>query len=193
MLYTSDILTGMTLFSFEQRGQYITLLCQQHQLGHLPENHMISVCLSLDSPVAKKFKKDENGLYYNVRMEREIEKRITYCKSKSHPGKSGRKKKSSDNHPKTVRKSTGNHTENENDKSLKDKDVIKKGTNIPPNIKEVAEYIREKGYPISSTKWWNHYNSKGWMIGKNKMKNWHSAVATWLPDKTQKKKADFPI
>jgi hypothetical protein len=33
---------------------------------------MVSVCFSLGSPVAKKFIKDENGNYYNERMEEEI-------------------------------------------------------------------------------------------------------------------------
>ena len=111
LFYTSDMLTGMTLFNWEQRGQYITLLCQQHQLGHLPENHMISICLSLDSPVIKKFKVDSDGLYYNERMDLEIEKRINYCNSKSHPGKAGRPKKSYDN---SYDISYGNHTENDN-------------------------------------------------------------------------------
>ena len=112
LLYTSDFLTGVTLFDMEQRGQYITLLCQQHQLGHLPENHMISVCNSKDSKVIKKFIQDKNGNYYNKRMEKEIINRREYCKSRSHKGLSGRKKK---NHIKTIRKSYGNHTENEND------------------------------------------------------------------------------
>ena len=29
-------------------------------------------------------------------------------------------------------------------------------------------------------KWWNFYNSKGWFVGKNKMKSWKSAIVTWL-------------
>lgn len=117
LLYTSDLLTGMTLLNMEERGQYITLLCQQHQLGHLPENHMISVCNSNDSQVIKKFIKDKDGNYYNKRMETEIINRREYCNSRSHKGLSGRKKK---NHMKTVRKSYGNHIENENEDKNKD-------------------------------------------------------------------------
>ena len=52
----------------------------------------------------------------------------------------------------------------------------------PPSIEEVETYLRSlnirdpKG---NAQKWFNFYESKGWMIGKNKMKNWKSAVNTW--------------
>lgn len=107
LFYTSDFLSGTSFFTYEQKGQYITLLCQQHQLWEIPENHMISVCGSLDSPVIKKFV-CENGFYYNKRMRIEAEKRANYCSSRSN-NKSGRPKK------KIIRKSYENHMENENE------------------------------------------------------------------------------
>lgn len=128
LLYTSDFLTGVTLMTMAERGQYITLLCQQHQLGHLPENHMISVCNSKDSHVIKKFIQDKDGNYYNKRMEEEILNRENYCKSRSHKGLSGRKGR---NHTKTVRKSYGNRIEDENEnenKDVKDKEKIVNNT-----------------------------------------------------------------
>ena len=142
LLYTSDFLTGITLLNMEERGQYITLLCQQHQLGHLPENHMISICKTNDSPVMKKYIKDKDGNYYNKRMETEIINREEYCKSRSHKGLSGRKKK---NHTKIVRESYENRTENEND----NKDVFNsfrtkyKGTKRGNNT-EFADFKKHK-------------------------------------------------
>ena len=56
----------------------------------------------------------------------------------------------------------------------------------PPSIEEVSKYIEEKNFNVDPVKWWNFYDSKGWMIGKNKMKNWRSAVATWNTEKTNK-------
>ncbi len=56
----------------------------------------------------------------------------------------------------------------------------------PPTLNEVKAYIAEKGCNVDAGMFWNFYESKGWMIGKNKMKKWHSAVATWqksLPPK----------
>ena len=115
LFYTSDFLTGTSFLSYEEKGQYITLLCQQHQSNEIPENHMINICGSLDSLVIKKFVKTEKGFYYNERMREEAEKRRSFCDSRSN-NKSGRPSKPK---KKIIRKSydnhTNNHMENEND------------------------------------------------------------------------------
>ncbi len=52
----------------------------------------------------------------------------------------------------------------------------------PPSVEEVTEYLRSLKvlHPEeNATKFWNFYEAKGWMIGKNKMKNWKSAIKTW--------------
>lgn len=82
LFYTSDFLTGTTLFTDEECGQYIKLLCHQHQLGHLPELHMYNICKTYDSPVWKKFKKDKDGNWFNERMDFEKQKRINYSESR---------------------------------------------------------------------------------------------------------------
>lgn len=58
------------------------------------------------------------------------------------------------------------------------KSVLKKKS-IPPNIDDVKEYIKSKGYSVDSEKWYDFYQGKGWMIGKNKMVDWQAAVRTW--------------
>jgi hypothetical protein len=50
---------------------------------------------------------------------------------------------------------------------------------VKPTIEEVDAYIKEKGYHFDAEQFWNHYESVGWMIGKNHMKDWHCACATW--------------
>lgn len=56
---------------------------------------------------------------------------------------------------------------------------------IPPTIEEVEQAFFEKTKDRTfshetAVKWWNFYNSKGWFVGKNKMKSWKSAIVTWL-------------
>ena len=58
----------------------------------------------------------------------------------------------------------------------------------PPLINDVENYIKEKGYAVDFNKWYNHYTANGWMVGKNKMKDWKAAVRTWLPGNEQKPK-----
>lgn len=49
----------------------------------------------------------------------------------------------------------------------------------PPTVEEVAAYVKEKGYSVDAEQFVAFYESKGWMVGKNKMQKWKSAVATW--------------
>lgn len=56
----------------------------------------------------------------------------------------------------------------------------------PPTLQEVEDYLRSmkvRDPKSNALKWYNFYESKGWMIGKNKMKNWKSAVNTWQFEK----------
>lgn len=83
LFYTSDFLAGTILMTHEQRGKYILLLCLQRENGHLTESTMLHVCGEYDEMIFAKFKQDENGLYYNERMEEEAEKRTAYSASRS--------------------------------------------------------------------------------------------------------------
>ena len=58
--------------------------------------------------------------------------------------------------------------------------VVKQGENIPPTIEEVREYVKSKNIDVDPDKFWNFHQSKGWVIGKVRMKNWHCAIATWV-------------
>jgi uncharacterized protein YdaU (DUF1376 family) len=82
LFYSADFILGTAFFTMEERGQYITLLCEQHQNGPIPESHLVRVCGSLSSNVAEKFIRGEDGKYYNPRMKEETERRKKYCKSR---------------------------------------------------------------------------------------------------------------
>jgi len=49
----------------------------------------------------------------------------------------------------------------------------------PPTLEEVAAYCRDRNNGVDPQKWYDFYSAKGWMIGKNKMKDWKAAVRTW--------------
>ena len=50
---------------------------------------------------------------------------------------------------------------------------------VPPTVDEVREYCTKLGYGFSAEQFVSFYESKGWMIGKNKMKDWKAACRTW--------------
>lgn len=58
--------------------------------------------------------------------------------------------------------------------------MIKNEKNIiPPTIEMISKYCTERKNKINPTVFFNHYETTGWMVGKNKMKNWQSAINTW--------------
>jgi hypothetical protein len=83
LFYPEKFLMGTILMSDDQIGKYIKLLCVEHQLGHLTEKDMLKICLTYDEDIFCKFEKDEGGLYYNERLEREINRRKEYSISRS--------------------------------------------------------------------------------------------------------------
>lgn len=49
----------------------------------------------------------------------------------------------------------------------------------PPTLEEVKAYIAERGYTVNADAYFNHYESIGWKVGKNTMKNWRASVGKW--------------
>lgn len=49
----------------------------------------------------------------------------------------------------------------------------------PPTLKEVSEYCKERKNSVNPITFFNFYESKGWMVGKSRMKNWKSAILNW--------------
>jgi hypothetical protein len=71
--------------------------------------------------------------------------------------------------------------------NINNKNNIKKGTKkfVQPTQSEVCNYFLEKGLAMNecsseSLKYINHYESNGWKVGKNKMKNWKASASGWL-------------
>ena len=50
---------------------------------------------------------------------------------------------------------------------------------IPPTVGEVSAYCLERGSGVNPERFVDFYTSKGWMIGKSKMKDWRAAVRNW--------------
>ncbi len=73
--------------------------------------------------------------------------------------------------------STNNNVNNVNNGNKDQKNVAKRFT--PPTVDEAREYINEKSYSIDPEYFVSFYESKGWMVGKNKMKSWKAALTGW--------------
>jgi hypothetical protein len=61
----------------------------------------------------------------------------------------------------------------------------------PPTLEEVKAYCLERNKGVNPQKWYDHYTSNGWMVGKTKMKDWKAAVRTWEPDEKPKEQSKY--
>ena len=75
--------------------------------------------------------------------------------------------------------------------SLKEEEKTKRFT--PPSVEAVNSYILEKGYDVDAEAFVNFYESKGWFVGKNKMKSWKAALVTWNLRHRYDRKEDLPF
>ena len=86
------------------------------------------------------------------------------------------------------------------DRIGKDKERGKTDTNIdvmsmvktkkrftPPTLEEVTAYCKERNNNIIPERFIDFYSSKGWMVGKNKMKDWKAAVRGWEDRETKQR------
>lgn len=96
LFYSQDFFMGVSNMTMEERGQYITLLCIQHQKGHMDEKTIRLLVGEPSVSVLEKFIQDEEGSYFNDRLDIEIEKRANFVESRRANGlKGGRPKKAS--------------------------------------------------------------------------------------------------
>ncbi|HHX11142.1 MAG TPA: hypothetical protein GX729_07255 [Firmicutes bacterium] len=75
------------------------------------------------------------------------------------------------------------------DKIREDKNRLDKNKEksrfVPPSLDEVMEYCLTRNNQVDPQTFIDFYESKGWMIGKNKMKDWKAAVRTWEKRETK--------
>ena len=49
----------------------------------------------------------------------------------------------------------------------------------PPTLEEVTAYCIERNNSVDAQHFIDYYTSNGWLVGKNKMKDWKAAIRTW--------------
>jgi len=76
---------------------------------------------------------------------------------------------------------------NKNDNNIENENNDKK-LFIVPSENDIFEYCLERKNNVDAAKFFDFYSSKGWMVGKNKMKDWRAAIITWEKSENQNKK-----
>ncbi len=75
-----------------------------------------------------------------------------------------------------------NNTDNKTDNIIDNKQNSESNTHkqfSPPTVEDVLDYCAERNNRVDAERFIDHYTAVGWMVGKNKMKDWKAAVRTW--------------
>ena len=157
LFYPGDFMGGTQFFTDDQLGKYVRLLIAQFNSGHLSENDVLFICGSYDERIFSKFVKDNQGRYFNKRLEIEIEKRHLYSQSRSQNRRKGTHiRGSSDVHTNTHDPRMEN--ENENKGGMGGNGMNGTAQKPPP----VPEKFKDPAY--NKTMWtdeyWRQYYAK---------------------------------
>lgn len=169
LFYYQDFLVGTEFMTNEEIGIYIKILCHQADKGRLSQKHMLSICKAygFSDSLQSKFMIDENGFYYNERLEQEVQKRRKYTESRRNNAKS--------------EKAYAKHMENENENKDVDynKSLLEEICNYG-QAKEISKEVCES--------YFHHYEKQGWISGNGmRITNWKSGLINWAKDKKSEK------
>lgn len=62
---------------------------------------------------------------------------------------------------------------------IQEKERPKRKQFVKPTLEEVQAYCRERESTVSAHAFYDWYESNGWRVGKNPMKDWKAAIRTW--------------
>lgn len=185
--YPGDFSRDTSDLSLEEEGAYRRLIDHYMMTGQpIPDDiHRIRRVLkgiSLQKTrkiwrVLSRFFDEKNGVFYHKKCEENLRKSLKISETQSA-------KAYARWHPESMPP----ETRNQNVKETSPVGDAKKSSNgrfKPPTIEQIQSYIDEKNYNVDAERFFNFYESKGWMVGKTKMRKWKAAVANWNKSNNQ--------
>lgn len=162
---------GTLDMSCSEIGAYIRLLCYQFDKGQIPlDEDKVRIICRFDGDlkaVLDKFPDGKNNTMLEVQE---------YLASKSKKAR-----RSANKRWQCERNANGMLYKSKPKPKLKPKTKVKVGKEIPPSLEEVVNYCEGREKSIDPIRFFNYYESIGWLVGKakNKMKDWKASVRSW--------------
>jgi uncharacterized protein YdaU (DUF1376 family) len=185
LFYPGDYVSGTMGMTFEEKGAYMDLLMLQFNRGHM-NTHMIQHTVGhLWEQVKCKFIQDDEGLWYNVRLDVEKDKRKTFTESRRNNIKPKNKPKVETSYETHMQPHMDSHMENVNEDINKDININKSKCTFDQVYEYMSLRIGKEVAKIEAEKFVNYYESNGWKVGKNPMKSWGAAANNWITNTKQ--------
>ncbi len=203
-LYVADYLADTAYLDVIESGAYLHLLMNYWQTGKpLPNDDKrlarIAKCtdeqwLNVRSTVVEYFVEQENVLIHN-RVEEDL---LSVNEKQSNASKAGKASAAARKKAKSAKKATAvertlngsatnvddalNHTDTDTDTDTDIKEKEKEKPTrakkfISPSLIETDKFASSE--KINLTGFFDYYESNGWLVGKNKMKNWRASARGW--------------
>ena len=188
--YPADFLSKTGRLTDAQVGAYIRLLCEQWIAGDIPlvdangdASALRMLSESIDDSwqaISKYFVKDGAGMK-NPRMEEERLKAIDIYTKRVKAAESRWSDANANDNPSGDASACATHNSEPITHNTEPKTEKKRKRFTPPSLNELVELFIEKGSnKIEAEKFYYFYESKNWMVGKNKMKSWRASVGGWI-------------
>ena len=197
LFYPKDFLTGITDLTMEERGQYITLLCLQHQKGAISEK-LIQLTFNgnISNDVLNKFIKSDEG-YFNERLKLEKEKRAKHSKRQSENAKKRwNKDKSMPSHKSGIQSGNATAMPLVNVNVNEDVNINEDVNKVKKEIPKISEFLQYASIVFSKldlsfddkakfeiTSKYDAWKDNGWKNGFNKpIKIWKTTLRNTIPN-----------
>lgn len=148
---------------FEEYFDLITLLPTKEEQQELL--YMIAEYMFYDKKPELNDK--QMKIFKNLKRPLDISKQQSKRRTKKEPKK---------NQKETEKKPEKNTSMMSMSMSLSNKSMSKF---IKPSIEEIKDYCKERKNGIDANAFYDFYESKGWKVGNQSMKNWKACVRTW--------------
>ncbi len=201
----------MVEFFFYGRGDP-NLLYRQTKFGIIMTNQRNSFILHLDSlEVLEKLTDEQAGKIFKAiriyqktgeivaldfaleiallpflnQFKRDSENYLKVCEARRLAGGKGGKQKvaNASKSKQKVANLADSDSKSDSDSDSDSKKDSKNKSFSPPTLQEVSDYCQERKNSVSPNKFIDHYQSNGWKVGKNSMRDWKAAVRKWEDDK----------
>ena len=184
LFYPGDWLGGTLGMSFEEKGAYIDLLVLQFNRGHMTSHMIAQIVGQIWIKIENKFIQDENGLWYNARLDEEKFKR------KSFVGTRYNNLEGKNQHTKNKEKKVGHMTSH-----MEDVNTIVFNNNkeqVIPTFEKVWEvFQRQGGTKEMAESFFNKHQATEWKINNTPIARWeflsNNFIASWNRNEQERK------
>ena len=167
---------------FEDYYELITLLNEKDQ-GEL----LLAIMKYMFEDIEPELNKNQTKIFNNLKRPLSVSKNKS--KNALKTNQTEIKQKSNENQKQNQNKSEKGSCAT---KSMSMSNKSMSNIFIKPSLEEVNKYCEERKNSINAQSFIDFYESKGWMIGKNKMKDWKAAIRTWEKNTTMLQERDVP-